>query len=331
MESTIKNAIRGSALYFYYLSHPENEFLELEINKPLLNTSDKCYEFGGPIYKVIYFALYSCYTCIVKSRLSIIYDIVSNVTNDELEILARIAIEEYNKDLIELLHKQGIDYDFYIPEPEDIRHILDCGYINHGLDIIKFLGELDINIRLEAGFAKHAVDNNDKEFLEYLIENGKSLDDIFESVLHECDVKTVLDLFMDKIDMSKRDNLILELVCIKAPHMFMSLPEYGISIDSNTTLLNYACENKNTDIIEFCLQNGMPVDKDILRQLLFFGYSRNNTARSKKNNKEMLNLFLRYNVDFSILEFEPVDYELLANLENSGLNKDALLLTLINL
>ena len=331
MESTIKDAIRGSALHYYYFSHPENEFLEAEMNKTCLNTRDTCHEYDGASCK-IYSVLYTCYTHIVKNRLSLIYDIILFFINeDELKILARIAIEEYNKELIELLHKEGEDYNFWIRFSN--HHILDRGYMNHGLEIIKFLGELDNNIKVEAGFAEHAVDNNDTQFLEYLIESGRPANDIFESVFYTCDTKKVLDLFMDKIDITKFEGLILDYVCIRAPHMLMLLPEYGISIDANIKLLDRACQSKNVEIVEFCLQRGMQVSKDILDKFLYLGYCLHCTnVQINENKKKILNLFIRYNVDFSILKLdEPIDYELITNLENLGLNKDALLLRLLNM
>ena len=323
MEKNIKNSIKGTTLYFYYLTNPENKFLQALMDKTIIIDDKISASYKHTKHeKTLDFILNMCYEIIMENnQLDIFYDIVPEMTYNELTMLGKIAVEEYNKEIIELLHRNGLNYNFFIMLPE--RHIAYHGYTKHGLDIIHFMTNIGINLDIVEGFDGHAINNGNKEFLEYLIENQKQLDNIFVDCLFMCDdVKLILDLFVDKIDISNNKDDILSRVCRESLDTILLLPAYGIELDYNN-ILRQTCANYNFEVIEYCLQNGMQVDKIILQSLFRDAYKNPSLP-------EMINLFIKYNVDFSLLSFdEPTDYELLAILENNGLDKDAVLWNLL--
>ena len=310
MVTCIKDLTKGSAIYFYYLTHPEDEFIREVMNGTI------------PEYIYEYQAHNACYRDIIKNqRMDIIHDIISNMSRVELEAVAKIAIEENNRELIELLYQNNFKANFYVHGYSDSHTF---AYEKHGLEIIKFMKDVGfcLNDKHQNLFS-HVISKNDKEAANYLIETStKPIDEFFQNVLYcfAMNIKLLIELFMDKMDIMSHKISILNTCCGESVENIKSFLEYGVTIDSNEPL-RFACLRTNLKLVEFYLQYGLQVDSDILYTALL-----GDDDIGRGASKPLVNLFLKYNIDFSIVTDDCIiDHAFLATLENSGLNKDILL------
>ena len=323
MDRIIKNCIKGSSLYFFHLAHSENEFMNDLMNKSFTIDYNvyRPSSYNERLNQESY-AHYISYLDIIKSnQLYILYDIVPNTNYRELEILGTVAVNENNKDIIQLLYENGLQYDFIIYDHSKGQiPIIAYAYYKHGLELVKFIGDLDI--KFIKGAFDYCTGYDDSAVLDYLVENNQSLDNIFLNTLRsDNDTKTVLDTFVDKVDITKCQNMITDILSNKLD-IIKILPDYGIPLDFDRLFTN-ACRRNNPEVIEFCLENGLEIKKDhllaIIRDCMISTYYTNFPLY-----KHVLILLMKYNVDFSILEFgQTIDYEFLSNLENHGFDKDA--------
>lgn len=299
MES-IKSAVKGSTLYFYHLSHPEDEFIQKMMNM----STDKDD------------VSHMCYKSIVKNgRIDIIRDIMADMSGTDLQRLARIAVKEKNKEIVELLYKNNLDADFYVLNRDDDRFLVYT-YKKGGLEFIKFMGETGFCLDEPLLFS-YAFQEKDTDTLNYLLEiTTKQLDKLFRTVLaNDFDVSFLIEFFSDKIDIIKHKyDILASCASVDDVKSFMELT--GITIDSNEPL-RFACRRQDRELVEFYLQYGLQVDNETLEFVLFNRY---------RHSRPIIDLLLKYNVDFSMLNNDyKMDYELIANLENHGLNKDIML------
>lgn len=324
MKKSIKNVIKGSEIFIYHLTHPEDEFLAELMNRQINHcVSKSIIEHEADAFSI-------CYTNLIKSgKMSIIEEIVPNMEDSELEALAKIAIDENNIELFELLCKSGLTIYMNLPTKYG-RNVLSYAYKKQGIEFIKYINSLDL-IPEEVYFC-YLFNDNDRDALNHLIENTESIDELFcnticcndevDVLFCKMDTKALVEFFIDKIDIIKHKDTILSALSdgpVSSVKWFLDL---GISIDSNDPL-KVAVSFGNIDLIEFYLQYGLQVSEDILDTAVF-------CRRSYA--KAILNLFLKYNVDFSMLKLKVnVDREFHRALENSGLDKDALLSFLLQI
>ena len=301
MEKTIKDILKGSTLYFYHLAHPEDEFIQ-EIMKRI---APKNVDIS-----------YICYKRIVKEgRIDIIRDIIQDMSELDLESVARIAVKEKDKELVELLYKNNLDTDFHVyNKAEDI--FLVYVYKKGGLEFIKFMGETGFCLD-EPWLFSAAFDKKDTDTLNYLLEiTTKPLDKLFKTVLKgEFDILFLIEFFSDKIYiMDYKNDILTSCKTVDDVKSFIEL--MNITIDSNGVLKD-ALSKLNIALTEFYLQYGLQVDSKVLDFVLF---DRPRYSRS------IIDLLLKYDVDFSLINDKyKVDNEFIANLENHGLNTDIML------
>ena len=306
MRKNIKTALKASTIYSYHLTHPEDEFIQGVMEKMIPGNAD-----AGSI----------CYKSIIKNnRIDIIRGIIADMAEFELESLATAAVKENNKEVIELLYKNKLNPNFEVYN-NNCDHFLVYAYKKGGFEIIKFMGDTGFCLN-EAELFSYVLQKNDTDTLNYLIEIvPRSLDDIFEDILcSSFDIKSLVDFFIDKIDIIKHKDTILRYLSrrhsVDDVKLFINLT--GITIDSNQPLM-LACSRGNLILIEFYLQYGLQVDSEILK-IALLSNDRNDNSRA------VLDLLLKYDVDFSILNNDhEIDYEFVANLENHGLNRDIML------
>ena len=325
MKLIIKNSIKGSALYFYHITHPENEFLNELMSRPFIvddSSRIDCVLYYEAGYQKYYGYYISCIDILKNNQLDILYDSIPNTAYDELEVLAIAAVTENNKEIIELLYKKGLKYDFqthYYIKGNQIP-IVRYAYREHGLELVKFIADLDIE------FIKEAFDYkayNDKVLLDYLVENNQSLYTIFlQALRHHVNTQEILDYFADKVDMTKYQDRIMGICCCKSLDIVKMLPNYGISLNLDK-LFAHASECDNAELIEFCLQNGFKVGKDHLLEIITKCVSPTGFMDGPLY-ENVLRVLMKHDVDFSVLEFgKTMDYDLLNDLENHGFDKDA--------
>lgn len=308
----IKNSMKGTTLYCYHITHPENEFIQTLMEKSFILDNDT----GEPKKKQeMKYATHLCYLSIVKDHPSIIDDIILDMNYMDLEMLGKIAIDVNNRDIIELLHKNGLTYDYYILHNLSYIWILQYTYEKHGSELIKFMIDSGIDCQLHCLAAWIA---DDIDLLSYIKENMEFNKELFMALLRRSNNSLlILNLFEDKADTSNGDEIFCQLAN-KSPDTIKSFLEYGIVISSNAPLVS-ACEEENTELIKFYLQYGLKIDKNILDAVM------KPHIDTYRNYKNTLGLFLEYDVDFSILKYDNIDYNFLADLENHGLDKDGLL------
>lgn len=306
MVGYIKDAVKGSAIYFYYLTHPEDGII-----KEIMNREFELYE---------YQAHDMCYQDIIQNnRMDIIYDIISNMSRLELQAVARVAIDENSRELIELLYQNNLNPWFYIACHSEL---FTYAYNKQGLEIIKVMKDVGFCVDSQTLF-ENFIRKGDIEAANYFIEvSTKPIDTLFKSALGHArkNIKFIVELFIDKIDIMSHGTLILKECRNTSVEDIKSFLDYGITIDSNEPL-KFACLTKNLELVEFYLQYGLQVDSYILSLALL-----GDDEEGAYANKDLAKLFLKYNVDFSILTDDSIiDHAFLANLENNGLNKDILL------
>lgn len=326
MSLIIKNFTRSSTLYFYHLTHPENEFLNELMNKSF-DFDENIYWSNDKRTNQEYYSHYLCYLDILKNnQLDIIYDLIPIIHHKDLNILGIVAVEENNKNIIELLYKNGLKYNFNCMKYGQ-NHIVHYAYQKHGLELVKFIVDLDIEF-LHKAFDSY-TEYDDKDLLDYLVENNQSLDIMFFSCLRRCpDTLALLDYFVDKVNMTKYQDRIIVLLLDKPLNVIKMLPEYGIALDFPNLLLRACTELARTElkleIIEFCLQNGAQIDKDLLLTIIRECIYMNCEDPTDSECKNLLIFLMKYNVDFSTIEFnKTMDHKFLEDLENHGFDKNA--------
>ena len=327
MSLIIKNFIRSSTLYFYHLAYPENEFLNELMNKSF-DLDENTYWSHDKRTNQEYYSHYLSYLHILKNnQLDIIYEVIPIIHQTDLEILGIVAVEENNKDIIELLYKNGLKYNFFCMNCKyNPPHIVHYAYIKHGLELVKFIVDLNTEFLHEA-FDYYA--EYDPDLLDYLVENTQPLDRIFIACLNDhSDTLAVLDFFVDKINMITCYDRIINVLYRKSFDIIKILPKYGISLDL-PKLLSRAClyREPKLDIVEYCLQNGAEVDQSFLHKIIrecIYVHSNYDDSPFTRSYKNLLILLMEYNVDFSRLQFnKTIDYQFLEDLENHGLDKNA--------
>ena len=319
----IKDIIKDCPLYDILLQRGDNftNTLMEKSFKPKWNTwlylSFDSYLFNK--------ATHICYTEIIKANnLSVIEDIM-NLDNNNY-YLAKAAIKQYNRAAIELLYKKKFEYHntSRIRAKKQSCGIVSYAYELHGFEIIQFFIDIGVRLYNDACFFAYLFETRNKNVINYLIEIAQSeglIDDLFPSVLSFCENKRdVIKTFIDKIDIEKiTTSEIYPDLSKKPTETIQLLMEYGILF--NNEALKYAIYAGNMPLIEFFLQCGLQVSEAILRYI-FDGTPCHPIQANKKN---ILELFMKYNVDFSIMKFDDVDTEFLSDLENHGLDTAGLL------
>ena len=317
----IKDIIVGTEIHMYHTLHPENECLKQIMNKiHVLELEGGTNEYWN--------AVYCCYKYIIKNDSQILYDIVprSKIHGDEMQKLCQVAVEENNTEIIDLLRKHGMKFSFEVIIMMDEGRmfyqepILRYAYKKHGLEIIKVIHDLDLGKIHYLHIFQNAFLNNDTETMDYLLErvHHNSWDELFPAYINNgitCELD-MLKFFLDKIDIAKIDFDVFRFLSGSSQTLekVKLLLDYGLTIKSNI-LLRGACIRNELDVVEFCLEYGLQVDACIIEIVL----------RNFNRHKECIALFIKYGVDFSIFKFdaEVIDYDLLRDLENNGLDKEA--------
>lgn len=313
----VKDTLKGSAIYYYHILHPEDEFVEALMNQS--SSSIPILVRGRSLFRHTHC---HCYLSILKNnRIDIIYDIILHMDKNEMQPLAITAIDEHNNEILELLYKH--EFDITTWGNEDITSLLRYAYGKHGFEIIKSISKIGFSFNYVYIFSDFFM-NNDQEALDYAIETlttTKSLDELLGHVFYsDSDTKLLIEYFIDKkIDVMKYKNQIFNRISGSTVDYVRSILDLGITIDSNEPL-RYASYKKNFELMEFYLEYGLQVDKNMLEDALF----EDDDDYVDSSCKSLVDLFLEYNVDFSILNYN-INYEFLAKLENHGLNRDMLL------
>ena len=310
-ECTLQDKLKDTPIYEYYLLHPENASLNTIMTKTrkfLLSTHE--------------LSIIICYAEILKSDPGIIYDIFPYLDpNKDIGNLTVLAITQYNKEIIEFLYKNETKR---ITKKHTIIQCVRDGYEKNGAEIIYFMGNLGIPIYKSTQLFYCVIEKNDMDLIKYIIDlagdNQKNLNRLFLTALMS---KEVVKLFIGRVDVSKLKNEIFEELLdsrhlddeIAAENIKILVDYFGMTIDDNT-LLSRACKQGNLALAEFCLQYGVQVDSNLLRKVLRDPYM------------DILELFVRYGVDFSLFKVKNVS-KTFSDMGNLGLDKDALLHLLI--
>ena len=302
MEKTIKDILKGTTLYFYHLAHQEDEFIQEIMKRKAPEGID---------------VEYMCYKSIVKrGRVDIIHDLIQDMPQHELRIVARIAVKENNREIIELLYKNNLNMDFYIYNKQEDMFLVYV-YKKGGFELIKFMGDTGFRVD-DPWLFRYVFEKKDIDTLNYFLEiTTEPLVKLCETVLKgHFDMLFLVDFFSDKIDMIKyKDEILSSCGSVDSAKSFIEL--MNITIDSNKPL-KAACYNGQLKLVEFYLQYGPPIDIEVLKYIFF--------SRRYVFSKSIINLLLKYDVDLSPLnDVYEIDHEFIDSLENHGLNKDTLL------
>lgn len=307
IKCTLQDKLKTTPIHEYYLSHPQNAALNTIMTEPR-----KLLSHESPIQ--------ICYREILKSDPTIIYDIISDISPEDIAMLTLLAIDQYNKEMIEFIYKSET---IRITKKHSIINSLAYGYEKNGAEIIYFMGELGIPVYLSRYLFIKVIEKNDMDLIRYIIDlassDQKNLNELFLSAL---EYEKVIKLFIYRVDVSKLKEKIFEELLgefddddMAVESIKLLVDYFGMTMDDNK-LLKKACRSEHMGLIEFCLQYGMQVESDTLRRVL------------KKCHIGILELFVRYNVDFSLLKVKNVS-KIFSEMEDLGLDKNALLHLLV--
>lgn len=315
MAFRIKDYVRHTSFYTYHLAHPENEFLTTLLNREVSGTVG--FPPGYSSGRVDRHVSMLLFKKILEDNVMLVYDFVDHIDTDDKQSLGRAAIDVYNRDILELLCKHGLPFDFY--NPVGNTEILQIAYQTHGSEIIKFMSDIGLSFsayHTRKFFGK--IIKEDTNLLCYIVQNKYFNNDLVLSLLnhHPDNFKELIELFFDQINPVYHKR-IYKILANKPVDFTIFFLNYTVSINSNKPL-KYACEEYNLDLIEFYLQYGLQVDSVILKETITGDVRRLNGA---------LKLFLKYNVNFSLLQSDKsyIDDEVLNDLEDNGLSRTALM------
>ena len=313
MDPYIKDVVKNSSLYKFYLDHPENELLERLMNRQFAaDANEQC-----NIYK----ALNICYKELIRNDLNIIYEIVPIIKENtrrydpKKQVLTKLSIRLNDMEIISRLKDIFLYTIVRKKNPSNSNCSLEYAYEKHGLELIKSMSEL-IDISYLLGYA---IDTKDENLLNYLFDTISEEKIICEatSLIAFSDKSKIMMVFeacINRIDLVAQQNKIFVELKHREPSIIKMVLEYGLSITSNKPLYE-ACSVYNLDLIEFYLQYGLTVDVTLLESVLFRIH----------HTLDILKIFVKYNVDFSMFKFEHSENNLFAEMENLGLDKNALL------
>lgn len=319
----IKDVVgKGSALYKFYLDHPENELLEELMNRQLVAGESEHYN--------KYKASNICYKELIRNDPNIIYEIAlvleqkakSYCYNVEKEILTKISIKLNDIGIIEMLSAKQLFVDTVVRGKNPYYNSLKYAYKKHGLELIKCIsGLLDV-----ANLLGYAITKRDDVLLDVIFQSSPKEKVIsgFSSLLtyrNDDHIKLIIETCITRINPLEFPDKIFHELRHNKPSTIKMILDYGFSITSNEPLSN-ACDAGNLELIEFYLQYGLIVDSVLLEAVLF----------KNRHKWKILKLFVRYNIDFSILKIinDNDKNELLTQMEELGLNKNALLCNLVD-
>ena len=306
-----KYVIYDSALYQYYLSNPENAFLTQLMNNKISRPIDGYYIIDSIILRY--------YRKVVKHIPEILYDIIINSDNIEKECIGRTAIEYNNKEIIELLHNNNLIYDYYDNTSPGIS-ILEYAYDKHGSELIKFMCDIGVDFSKSCDFFNLLFNKRDIDLVCYLLQNSHSrnFDTIFVKLLYTHCNPELLVVFIDRINLDTHQDTIFHKIAKRPVYVTKFFLDNGMQLSDEA--LRYACCENNLDLIEFYLQCGLQVKADLLSDIIH---------RPSCRTKAIFKLFLKYNVDFSLIQSNDVDNAFYNDLEDHGLDKNTLLHLLI--
>ena len=201
---------------------------------------------------------------------------------------------------------------------------LKYAYKKHGLEFIKLISrQLDVTNLLG-----YAITKKDDVLLDFIFQSSpkEKVISSFLDLLANYDVdhfKMIIETYITRINPLELQDKIFNELSHHKPSTIKMILEYCFSITSNEPLKE-ACKAGNLDLIEFYLQYGLTVDSALLEAVLF----------RNPHKWEILKLFVRYNIDFSMLKIVNNDIdnqkELFSQMKNLGLDKNALLCRLLN-
>ena len=314
----IKNEVKGSAIYYYHLLHPEDEFINNMMNQSISVDASLVRGDSNKRKYILSITRCHCYRNIIKNnRIDIVNDVIQNMRRREMESLARATIEENNKEVLELLYKNNLDTHFYVRQDNKAELFHIFAYEKRGSEIIKCMKDIGFDICHNITLINYVFSKNDKNTINYIVDNTETVEQLFLDCILRCaynNTKFIVEYFMEKIDVCKyKENIFAAFGGSSVDDVKWFL-QYA-TFDSNSLLLS-ACECRNIELIEFYLQYGLQVDGEILGKT--FGIS-----------KQIMNLFIKYDVDFSLLKFTDVDYDFVRSLERNGFDIHAWVYTRI--
>ena len=307
MEARVKDFLRDPVILKYYQDNEADETLNAIMDIPF-GTFSKNRIFAGEKSAELF------YRELMKRNANMFYDIIPKTEyHGRLELFAKIAIENENKEIIEFLHKQNFPSQVFLPGAVS----------NASSDIIRFMAEIGIDI-YQAGLIHPAFYKKDIGLVNYLVEMTPKddltrlfylcLDICFNN--KNCNIDLILNAFKDKINIADHSHYIFSNMKSSTIELVKLLLDYGLQIDQTT--LDCACVNRDLDLIEFNLQSGIKVTDETVDLVL----------HPRCFDKDVIKLFFKYDVDFSSFKQE-IDSEFFLEMERHGLNKDALLQSLL--
>ena len=311
-----------------YLKNNNNTHILHEILSEKMNNPQK-------IYNHIW-DLYLCYTYLCKNNMiSVIYDILELPSNDDEHFICLVAIDNNLINVIELLIKKSFDF-YNVAVPILRRHdytsfkytnVLDYCIQNDNIIMFKFFIDnvIDINKIENTKTADEICQSTNEDFFNYY------LDIISTTSTYNILATCCRNNSYDRVEKILKLGPVIPQNCLYLPleikqcdlPIIKLLLEHGLidNTDLNDDLLAFFCLNNNNklDIVDFLLNYGVKPSKKTLIRMF------------KKMNKPIIQLFMKYDVDLSMLpdgDIEP-HIEFVNQLEHRGFNKDKLLYYLL--
>jgi len=316
-----KNYIENSDLYKYSLENPNNDDLSQIINSmhsPILGFCDNPY-------------LYGCYQLIFDENMtSVIHDIISRTNNDmDKKVICLVAINKNRYNILEALLSNGFNFNQCI-DSQSLNYlfagtnILTLAYMYNGdIKMIKYLLENGADISYKKYILLDEVcKKNDIDTMNYLLDLDTHQDALFvaiQSSIKYDHIDMIKNIMANNdFDLAPYSKILHITIARVSVEIVQYLLDHGLVLDCPEPLL-FACYFNNIDLIDFYLDYGLHVNKEILDYVF------------EEMNMVILKLFTKHKVDFSVVECPKMSHENLpADLEINGLNKNIFMHLLLN-
>lgn len=332
----LSDNIKDSAIYRYYLSHPQDKELE-NIMESYLDWTKQTFTFWN-----CQNFLFACYEKIMQQNLYYLIDeVLGHADEKEKNMICLMAIKNNQYEILDRLALQKFDFN---QRPNTMGR--DDSFLLHaakenGLDMVKYLVNNGADFNL-AGipFFEHIFGNQLNDIVDYVLEfdikqdmlywgmlavlkknrNGAywaatefSGDNNFSSTKKSEEIN--LDLVKKIIDKGLNLNNYSSMIALSLEEMEPKIVQFfidnGLEIKSSTPLL-FACSVNNYELIDYYLKLGVAINEEIFTHVL-------------ENSKiKIMEIFIKYNIDFSSTPACNEYDDLVDQMEKLGLSKKIL-------
>lgn len=275
-------------------------------------------------------------------RKDIIEEITSKYILEEYEdvIICLVAIRVNESKILEILNSKEFNFNqnlsfIYIDKPSILSFAMETSF-DMLQTLIEFGAEVNYNNGevLRVACAKNKVDE-----IKFLLTLEISEENLVHAFFASCDeeyrvnsknfyfvsnrtqpksgdLSYIAEMFLSRgIDINNYKCTLYDILAKHNISATKKLLSYGMIIDSSLPLF-FACYYNNIELIEFYLQQGLQVDKNILQLVMH---------NVRMVDIPCIELFIKYDVDFSLLSPHTIKskhHHIITELESRGLDKN---------